>query len=192
MVCLVLLISMAALSQSNYYNGFDVGFKEGYCYLKVGCIAPNAPNPPNPGVSEDINSYKDGYNRGFAIGCAVQQSAKSNQQRQQYKTATPENIDYMYKIDYNDRELLTKYYSYAKDNAILNLNNKDYPALIDICSKALQVFPNDDNFMAFLGEGYRQVGDYKKAIHYLKKSYRINRREDILRLINGLQDGTFK
>lgn len=192
------MASMTLMSQSNYYKGFNVGYKEGYCHMKVGCIAPIPPNPPNPGVSENINSYMDGYNKGFVMGYSAQQSSNSNnnsnsnQQRQQYKTATPENIDYMYKIDNNDIELLTKAYNQAKETALENLNNKDYPALINICRKALTVFPTDDNFMMLLGEGYRHVGDYKNAIHYLKKSYRINRRQDLLKLINGLEDGTLK
>lgn len=54
--------------QSNFCRGFNDGYKEGYCYDRYGCIAPIPPVCPVLEVGERIDSYKDGYNRGFKTG----------------------------------------------------------------------------------------------------------------------------
>lgn len=99
LVFLSLLINFEVWSQSNYSNGFQNGYKEGYCYSKIGCVSPVPPVTPVPRVTEDSKSYKDGYNRGFEMGYNAQKSSSdqnnSQKPRTQFKTATPENIDYM-------------------------------------------------------------------------------------------------
>ena len=50
-----------------FCNGWNDGFKEGYCYGKgYGCISPIPPICPIPRAGE--NTYRDGYNRGFLRG----------------------------------------------------------------------------------------------------------------------------
>lgn len=72
---LFFLISVNLYSQSNFANGYQKGFKEGYCYQSkqnenVGCIDPLVPISPLSDVSrgEQENNYKDGYHRGFEDG----------------------------------------------------------------------------------------------------------------------------
>lgn len=190
-ICIALLASLTLMSQSNYYKGFSVGFKEGYCHLKVGCIAPVPPIPPIPGATESIDSYMDGYNKGIVMGYAAQQSEKgiSNQQRQQYKTATPEDIDYMSKIDYNSLEGLAKALYNVKATAYRYLIDGEYVAAIITAKKGLSVNPRDDEFMMLIGEGYRRLGDNKNAIKYFKRAYKRNGRSILVELINELKEG---
>ena len=57
------------MAQSRFEKGFEVGYKEGWCYDKgVGCIPPIPPIAPIPGIGEDMNNYQDGYRRGFTMG----------------------------------------------------------------------------------------------------------------------------
>jgi hypothetical protein len=54
-----------------YADGWNDGYKAGYCYGKgYGCYPPYPPYPPYPRYGED--SYKGGYNRGFLQGIADQ------------------------------------------------------------------------------------------------------------------------
>lgn len=52
---------------SEYCDGWEAGWKDGYCYdSNIGCIPLIAPICPLPYVNK--TSYKDGYNRGFLAG----------------------------------------------------------------------------------------------------------------------------
>lgn len=61
------LLCSAAAFASNYCDGYEAGYAEGYCYGDFGCIAPIAPLCPLPSINED-NTYRGGYNRGFIEG----------------------------------------------------------------------------------------------------------------------------
>ena len=63
-ICVLALVSFAP---SNYCEGFKSGYKDGYCYKKVGCISPIPPICPVPKINEE-NTYKGGYQRGFRLG----------------------------------------------------------------------------------------------------------------------------
>lgn len=73
-----LLLNFIALSQlkSNYSRGFEVGFKEGYCYnnQKVDCFYPLTPEAPLPRINENKEDYTQGYNRGFQFGLDLRRS----------------------------------------------------------------------------------------------------------------------
>lgn len=62
--------SPKAQINSNYQNGFKIGFQEGYCYNNktVDCFTPITPLVPLPRLNEKNESYIDGYNRGFNYG----------------------------------------------------------------------------------------------------------------------------
>ncbi len=56
--------------KSQFTRGFEVGFKEGYCYnqYKPDCLTPLTPLAPLPNLNESAQSYQDGFNRGFQTG----------------------------------------------------------------------------------------------------------------------------
>ena len=52
------------LQSSDYTDGWNQGYKDGWCYGKgIGCYPAYPPYPPYPRYGED--TYKGGYNRGF-------------------------------------------------------------------------------------------------------------------------------
>lgn len=187
-IIIILLIGQTTMAQSNFNNGFQAGYKEGYCYSQIGCIAPIPPTPPIPLNTENLNSYKDGYNSGFAMGLSDQKQS-NKKERQQYHTATPENIDYMFKINPNDIEGLSKALYKVKGVTVGYLKNGNYLAAIKTAKNGLSVSPYDDEFMIFIGEGYRMLGDSKNAIQYYKRAYKRNGQAYLLDLINGLKEG---
>lgn len=70
----------AQITINEYDKGFKVGFKEGYCYNSgIGCMPPITPLTPLTRIGESLNSYTDGYNRGFQIGIDFQRLNVSNE-----------------------------------------------------------------------------------------------------------------
>jgi hypothetical protein len=66
---LILITSHVNAQISKFDDGFKVGFKEGYCYnSKILCNPPITPLTPLTRIGESLNSYQDGYNRGFQVG----------------------------------------------------------------------------------------------------------------------------
>lgn len=64
---LITILFSAVSFKSSYCEGFEAGFKKGYCYNKgFGCITPIVPICPLPRIGE--TSWNDGYNRGFMLG----------------------------------------------------------------------------------------------------------------------------
>ncbi|MDB5274162.1 MAG: hypothetical protein JWO58_2529 [Chitinophagaceae bacterium] len=66
-----ILTALTANSSLNgykeYKEGFENGYKSGWCYNKgAGCYAPYPPYPPYPKYNED--NYQGGYNKGFLQG----------------------------------------------------------------------------------------------------------------------------
>lgn len=51
--------------EKNYCDGFSDGYKAGWCYKRPNCVTPVIPACPAKKVNE--YTYKDGYNRGFAL-----------------------------------------------------------------------------------------------------------------------------
>jgi hypothetical protein len=67
-----LIISSFTFSQTKFNEGFNVGYKKGYCQDQgIGCIEPIPPIAPIPKVGESSDSYNDGYNRGFQMGLSA-------------------------------------------------------------------------------------------------------------------------
>lgn len=69
----VLAVAFIALSgftepkiESDFCDGWEAGYKAGYCYQIPHCLEPLPPLCPLPKINED--SYQDGYNRGFLKG----------------------------------------------------------------------------------------------------------------------------
>lgn len=103
---LSLLLSFFSLAQSNFSIGFSNGYKKGYCQNQgISCISPNPPIVPVPKIGENINSYEDGYSRGFEVGLNGQKSKSdnsTNSARQRYETTKADfSTEYVYKPNYN-------------------------------------------------------------------------------------------
>ena len=69
---LFILIALFVISftvneqSSDFCDGWEEGYKEGYCYQIDNCLEPLVPLCPLPKVNE--STYKHGYNRGFIKG----------------------------------------------------------------------------------------------------------------------------
>ena len=81
-ICFV-FISQIIFSQTNFERGFNIGFKNGYCFDDYGCFAPYAPVSPTPSIGESYDNYNQGYNRGFSAG-QLQKKSDSSQSNQTY------------------------------------------------------------------------------------------------------------
>lgn len=75
---LLLILNFSAIAQikSNYERGFEIGFKEGYCYNRTtyDCFTPMTPISPMPRINESRENYTEGYNRGFQYGLDLKRS----------------------------------------------------------------------------------------------------------------------
>lgn len=96
----IILCCSNIYSQSGYCNGWEVGYKKGYCYNEYGCVAPVAPVCPVANIGEE--TYIDGYNRGLIQGS---QDSKTNNQRintsiSPYESLRPLNGDITDDIKY--------------------------------------------------------------------------------------------
>ena len=65
----ILLEAVVCLSQGDFRDGYDEGYKAGACYQCYNCLAPISPIPPIPRIGED--TWQGGYNRGFMDGLRV-------------------------------------------------------------------------------------------------------------------------
>ena len=77
---LLLTASMAFSTNRDYCDGWDDGYKAGYCYdveqeqPNPFCLEPIPPLCPLPGLNE--STYEHGYNRGFLHGIEDQRIMK--------------------------------------------------------------------------------------------------------------------
>lgn len=103
-IILILLFNFDAIAQikSNYERGFEIGFKEGYCYNRTtyDCFTPMTPLAPMPRINESKDNYTEGYNRGFQFGLDLKRT----------KTA-------MEKSDYNLNKI-PKFNNYVSQNPV--------------------------------------------------------------------------
>lgn len=181
-------------SQSNFSNGFQSGYKNGYCHNQgITCISPNPPIAPIPSTNENINSYQDGYNRGFAQGLSSNNLKSSTQnERQRYQTSNSTFVENkMSNINYNDVVAIASVLRQAKAKAWELLNDGQYEESLEICKAGLKVNPQDDEFMMLIGDiNSRYLNNDSEAIYYLERAYRINKNENLKNKINRIKNGT--
>jgi hypothetical protein len=65
-MALVLALHLLLASYSDYCDGWESGYKAGWCGEAGYCVEPVVPVCPVPHVGHD--SYADGYRRGLLVG----------------------------------------------------------------------------------------------------------------------------
>jgi hypothetical protein len=175
---LLLFASNTIFAQTNYTNGFNTGYKKGYCQDQgVGCIDPIPPIAPIPKIGESSDNYTDGYNRGFKMGLNARKSNNSSSSNTtRYQTAKPkflENVMYEAPINLLQERLEKADREYeAKRNFILT-NSKNLKPRVILLSKKIE----DPMIL----EGFRQLindldkyqynlDNHPEFINYYKKS----------------------
>lgn len=75
-ILLAFISNISGQVKSDYALGFEIGFKEGYCYNRTtyNCLAPMTPLAPMPRINESKDNYTEGYNRGFQFGLDLKRS----------------------------------------------------------------------------------------------------------------------
>ncbi len=148
-IILSLFLSFFSFAQSNFSNGFSDGYKKGYCQNQgIGCMSPLPPIAPIPKIGENMNSYQDGYNRGFEEGLNAQKSKSdnsANSTRQRYQTSKAEFIDFTSNTNPSSNAILDlkiKAISAIVERAEENLENENYDAAIDNSNDLLNIQPN--------------------------------------------------
>lgn len=133
-----LIISNFVFGQTNYNNGFKDGYKKGYCQDKgISCIEPIPPIAPIPAIGENLDSYQDGYNRGFKMGLQANSgnSNSSSQTRKRYKTSSAQFVDDFIYNPYKDPNVL---------NLAIKVAELKAQKLNALFSKATESYNSDD------------------------------------------------
>lgn len=185
-IILILLLSVFVIqAQTNYANGYSVGYKEGYCYKKTICVPPLPPISPIPEINEDIDSYQDGYNRGFYDGLEKQKLESNNTNSDRYQTSAPKLIDNViytppfelmekvlqYKQQTYDSRIQT--YFYFKNKGMEALLNKNYMSAIDNFNFALNTGFYDAYTYFYLGLSYYYVYYYDSALSNFENAKKV-------------------
>ena len=184
---LLLLTSMLATAQSNFSKGFKDGYDKGYCYDKgVGCVKPISVVSPIPAVGENINSFEDGYNKGFAEGLNAQRSTAntSKSSRQRYQTSGAKYVKNKMYVPYQSSSYaiaLGLSLRESKDVAMEHLESGNYQEVINICFAGLRVLPRDAEFMILLAQAYSENGERESALQWYKKALRYRKRDKNLK-----------
>lgn len=131
-------------TQTNFDNGYQRGWKEGYCYNhnSPSCIPPIPPISPIPRIGEDTDNYKDGYNRGFADGLESfkKSSNSNNNSSRRFQTSDLKIVDYGYKpnwelikkvADTNYERMKSLVQQVSKEVVNSSLENSDKEAILE-------------------------------------------------------------
>ncbi len=166
-----LFILTLAYCQTDYHNGFKVGYKNGYCHdMGISCIEPIPPSAPSLKVGESINSFTDGYDRGFKMGSQDQLAKSSNlpntgTRKRGYETAEARFVDFV---------------TPTSDNNIADLYNKgekwDY--IGSLIEKSLESLVMDEAMFKhglLSKEKYQLSSKYYKELQLLVKEINRNK-----------------
>lgn len=86
-----LLITTSVQGQSDYCRGFESGYKNGYCYGDAACTA-TVPICVEAISTEKVNSWQDGYNRGFEKGSDDKKGSKHKNSKIQFQQSVGMHI----------------------------------------------------------------------------------------------------
>ncbi|MCB0744295.1 MAG: hypothetical protein KDC67_10355 [Ignavibacteriae bacterium] len=166
LLLVILLTVTSVFGQTNYTNGFNTGYKKGYCQDQgVGCIPPIPPIAPIPKIGESSDSYNDGYNRGFEMGLNARKSSNtstnstSSTNRTRYQTAKPKFVDFA-SGGYSNTDIINlkiKAISVISQRASENISNGNYDSAIEDANSLLKIQPN-----LALGYHIKSVAYYHK------------------------------
>ena len=170
-----LFISNFIFCQSSFNNGFNDGYKKGYCQDKeIGCLEPIPPIPPIPAIGENLDSYQDGYNRGFKMGMQAnsENTNSSSQTRGRYKTSSAQFVDDFVYNPYKDPNTLNLAIKVAElkvqklkalfEKATVSYNDDDYGNAIYFSNEIIKTDANIPQVYAI------------KAMSYFYKNEMIN------------------
>jgi tetratricopeptide (TPR) repeat protein len=204
------LLFQNSRAQSTFSNGFESGYMNGYCQDQgISCIAPNPPIAPIPTVNENLNSYKDGYNRGFQIGLQAQKTGSNTSRRvssgnmtnntsstenKGYQTAKPIYVDdKMFNpfgnMNMNDLMAIANMLKKMKGTALEYLNQGDYQSAANLGFEGLKINKTDPEFMLIIGQAYRYSGDRNNAIKWLKRASQGMNDPNLKNFIRELESG---
>ena len=71
-----IILCNISYSQSSFSDGYEEGYKKGYCLEDITCVPPIAPIAPIP--APGYSTYSDGYARGVQAGQSKRQSDKTS------------------------------------------------------------------------------------------------------------------
>lgn len=195
----LLLNSILVLAQSDFDKGFKIGFKEGFCFDKgITCIAPTPPLTPLLKVNENLNSYTDGYNRGFQIGLEAQKretkstSNKTSSERTRYESSDSQFVQdkmstipvdfYMKVLELKERQMESTYSDREKifeeslKKAKQRFDLHDYSSSIDYSKTALSTNFENDYIYLLMGSSYFYLNNFGPSLLYLKKAKQMGNR----------------
>jgi len=160
---LLIFIPTLSFSQSNWQNGFDKGYAEGYCYNDIGCVSP--PSPASiPSIYSTYNNLQDGYNQGFIEGLfdkAVSSSSDgTSSDRTRYKTATPTFVHDMIP-EYNADLASSVLAEYDKKLEV----NLAYGKLLKMKISLLKAHTKDTLLIKGLNTGLRWIEILEKPVN---------------------------
>lgn len=193
-----LIISNFVFGQSKYNNGFNDGYKKGYCQDKgIGCIEPIAPIAPIPAIGEDLNNYQDGYNRGFQMGLKANSGNNNNSSttRERYKTSSPQYVDDFVYNPYKDpnyvnleikvAELKFKRIKELYQNGLNSYNNDDYSSAISYANEIINIDASFPKPYALKAMSQFYKGEILNSYNNISKAKELNyTEEDNIKLIN--------
>lgn len=185
LLLLTILSTLTIQSQTNYCNGWENGFKEGYCYSDYGCVAPVAPVCPVARVGE--NSYMDGYNRGFVIGKKEKESENNSNggtylnpikpvQTPNLGALVQEHLKYSNEQNYQrslNRNRSSPYYIEAMTKALKAYNEENYWECIKQYNYSKDLGWHNDKFELAVGVSCSIIWMKTKDKVYFKKAKRI-------------------
>jgi hypothetical protein len=96
-ILLALNLTVNAQIETTYQRGFEIGFKEGYCYNRTtyDCFTPMTPMSPMPRINESKDNYTEGYNRGFQFGLDLKRTKESMHNSEESLNNTPKFNNYV-------------------------------------------------------------------------------------------------
>lgn len=183
---LILISCQNAFTQSKFHEGFNNGYKKGYCLDQIGCVVPVPPVPP-VGIGESIDSYSDGYNRGFKMGLEDQTKSNrtnSSKTRESTKKSSPELVDdFMYDPYKNPKNVeLTLKAAELKEirkkelweSGVNSYNIKDYRNAVYCAHELLKIENARSEPYVLLAKTLFALSDYIGAYDNICKAEKIN------------------